>query len=205
MRSIAQRPNANLIVWLDSPRGATYGPHLFERAGRVQLVERLRSNTHRVIAIGLGQKGLGNTWWALNAPITPEQEKALLLWLNSSLSLLLFFGHRVTTQGAWMQMKQPAWQSMPVLDVRSLSGSQLSKLAATYDKVSGQELAPIAQLDADMVRGTVDSSLSEVLGLPDLAPIRALLAREPGLNAAEINPRRESESSGEEDEAEMSI
>jgi hypothetical protein len=43
-----------------------------------------------VIAIGLGTKGLGNTWWALNAPITPAQEKALLLWLNSTLSLLLF-------------------------------------------------------------------------------------------------------------------
>ncbi len=203
VRMIAQQPNAKLIVWHDSPRGPNYGPHLFERAGRIQLVERLRSNTHRVIAIGLGTKGLGNTWWALNAPITPAQEKALLLWLNSTLSLLLFFGRRVTTQGAWMQMKQPAWLSMPVLDVRSLTDKQLARLVTVYDEVSAQELAPVAQLDADPIRQKIDASLSEVLGHPDLSPIRALLAREPGLNAAEINPRPEgakADSDDEEDE-----
>jgi hypothetical protein len=85
VRTIAQVPNSHLIVWHESPRGPDYGPHLFERAGRILLVERLRSNTHRVIAIGLGTKTLGNTWWALNASITPAQEKALLLWLNSTL------------------------------------------------------------------------------------------------------------------------
>jgi hypothetical protein len=163
-----------------------------------------------VIAIGLGTKGLGNTWWALNAPITPAQEKALLLWLNSTLSLLLFFGSRVTTQGAWMQMKQPAWQSMPVLDVRSLTDEQLSRLVATYDEVSGLELSPVAQLDADLVRTKIDANLSKVLVLPDLSPIRALLAREPGLNAAEINPRAESatvasDDEEDEDQADMTI
>ena len=39
-----------------------------------------------------------------------------------------------------MQMKQPAWLSMPVLDVRALSKSQLKALAAAYDKLSIQPL-----------------------------------------------------------------
>jgi hypothetical protein len=160
VKTIAQQPNSKLIVWHDSPRGPDYGPHLFERAGRIQLVERLRSNTHRVLAIGLGTNGLGNTWWALNAPITAAQEKALLLWLNGSLSLLLFFGSRVTTQGAWMQMKQPGWQSMPVLDIRSLTDKQLSDLGEIYDEVCIQELAPVAQLDVDLVRQKIDASFT---------------------------------------------
>jgi hypothetical protein len=107
-------------------------------------------------------------------------------------------------------MKQPGWQSMPVLDVRSLTDKQLSRLVATYDEVSGLELSPIAQLDVDLVRRKIDASLSEVLALPDLAPIRALLAREPGLNASEINPRAEgapvaSDDGVDEDQADMAI
>jgi hypothetical protein len=201
VRTITQQPNSRLIVWHDSPRGPNYGPHLFERAGRIQLVERLRSNTHRVIAIGLGTKALGNTWWALDAPIEPAQEKALLLWLNSTLSLLLFFGSRVTTQGAWMQMKQPAWLSMPVLDVRALSKTQLKALAAAYDKLSTQPLDALAQLHNDLGRQSIDKALSDALGLPDLAPIRELLSREPGLNAMDINPRAEPVDDEDDDEA----
>lgn len=92
---------------------------------------RLRTNTHRVIAVGLDTKVLGNVWWAMNTDaLSQQQEEALLLWLNSSLSMLQFFGRRVTTEGAWMQMKQPAWESMPVLDVKSLPEEQLKLLSA---------------------------------------------------------------------------
>jgi hypothetical protein len=136
VRTLRQKPNAKLLVWLESPRGPTYGPHLWERAGQILLVERLRSNTHKVIAIGFDTDVLGNTWWALKTKdLSKEQISALLLWLNSSLSMLLFFGRRVTTQGAWMQMKQPAWEAMPILDVRNLNDEQARMLANTYEAV----------------------------------------------------------------------
>lgn len=186
--TIAQKSNAQLTVWLESPRGPNYGPHLWERAGRILLVERLRSNTHRLLAVGFSKKVLGNTWWALNLnkKITVNREKALLLWFNGSLSLLLFFGRRVITQGAWMQMKQPAWASMPVLDVHALSRQQLDMLAKGYDRLSTQALKPLAQLESDPVRCEIDRVLSQVLGLPPLDFVRELLDREPGLNAMDI-------------------
>jgi hypothetical protein len=60
---------------------------------------------------------LGSTWWAPTTPtLSPQQRKALLVWLNSSPALLLYFGRRVATRSAWMQMKKPAWAAMPVLD-----------------------------------------------------------------------------------------
>jgi hypothetical protein len=190
VRTVRQKPNSKLLVWLESPRGSTYGPHLWERAGQILLVERLRSNTHKVIAIGFDTEVLGNTWWALKTKdLTKEQISALLLWLNSSLSMLLFFGRRVTTQGAWMQMKQPAWEAMPTLDVRNLSDEQAKMLARTYDAVCDLELLPLAQLDKDPVRIQIDDAISKLLGLPSFAPVRELLAREPGLSALEINPR----------------
>jgi hypothetical protein len=125
---------------------------------------------------------LGGTWWALNTEgLNEGQQKSLLLWLNSSLSLLLYFGRRVVTRSAWMQMKKPAWESMPVLDIRDVKPEHIKMLESTYDAISGMELMPLAQLDKDPVRQRIDESLAKVLGLPSLAPIRELLAREPGL------------------------
>jgi hypothetical protein len=190
--TIHQKPNARLAAWLESPRGPNYGAHLWERAGNILLVERLRSNTHRVLAIGFEKEVLGNTWWALKPhDLKSEQRKALLLWLNSSLSILLFFGRRVITQGAWMQMKQPAWETMPVLDVRSLSSKQLKKLSGSYDALSIQHIDSISSLNSDIVRGQIDKAISSVLEIPDPAFVRELLDREPGLSASEISPRAE--------------
>jgi hypothetical protein len=199
--TISQQPNARLAAWLESPRGPDYGAHLWERAGRILLVERLRSNTHRVLAVGFDREVLGNTWWALKLKgLSRQREKSLLLWLNSSLALLLFFGRRVITQGAWMQMKQPAWESMPVLDVRALSSKQVKVLASAYDSLSNQNLQPLANLNSDPVREEIDQVLAKVLAVPDVLFIRELLDREPGLNAKDIAPRTDAGSENLEDE-----
>ena len=190
VRTIAQKPNARLSAWAESPRGPNYGAHLWERAGRILLVERLWPITHRVLAVGFDTQILGNTWWSLQSTtLSKDQEKALLLWLNSSLSLLLYFGRRVVTRSAWMQMKQPAWQSMPVLDVRALSSQQLGKLAEEYDRLSVCGLEPLAKLKSDLIRRDIDSSVGQVLNTPDLSFIRDLLDREPGLTAVGISSR----------------
>ena len=112
---------------------------------------------------------LGNTWWAFNdSQLEEPQRKTLLLWLNSTLSLLFYFGRRAVTRSAWMQMKKPAWESMPVLDVRSLTQEHLTRLANAYDEIASKSLAPLAQLDADPVRISIDDALCTVLGLPSL-------------------------------------
>lgn len=86
-------------------------------------------------------------------------------------------------------MKQPAWASMPVLDVRSLKSGELSKLAKVYSQIKNESLSPIAQLNADDVRIQIDNALANTLGFGDLSSIRELLAREPGLTGKEIAPR----------------
>jgi len=132
---------------------------------------------------------LGNTWWALKSgSLTPEQEKGLVLWLNSSLSLLLYFGRRVVTRSAWMQMKQPAWESMPVVDVRTLTQRQLHTLETAYDFLCNHDLQAIANLADDPIRKEIDAAVSSALYLPDLSPIRELLSREPGLTAMAVSP-----------------
>ena len=145
-------------------------------------MSRLGPVTHKVLATSFDQKVLGNTWWAFDDDaLSDTQRKALLLWLNSTLGLLMYFGRRVVTNGTWMQMKKPAWQAMPVLDVRNLDQEQTAALSATYDLVSKKTLLPLAQLDSDPTRMHIDEALCETLSLPSLSPIRELLVREPGL------------------------
>jgi hypothetical protein len=141
---------------------------------------RLRFNTHRLTAIRVSTPVLSNTWYPVKFSEPNEaHEKALLLWLNSTLGILLLAGHRVPTQGAWVQFKKPTWNPMPVLDVKNLGSSELRGLAGAFDRLKTEELAPIRQMDEDPVRDQIDGAISAVLGLPSTASLRLLLANEP--------------------------
>lgn len=188
---IAQHPNATLLARTEPLPGRKLkdAAVVWSKAGTLLLVSRLRTNTHRLIAAGFETRVLGNTWWGFDdSELDIKQRKALLLWLNSTLSVLLYFGRRAITEGAWMQMKKPAWASMPVLDVTALEEETLSFLATTYNGLADTELSAIAQLDCDPVRRQIDDAICSVLGLPNLDPLRELLAREPGLTARNIEP-----------------
>lgn len=199
VQAIGQKPNAKLAAWEESPRGPDYGAHLWERSGPILLAEGIRFNTHRLVAIGVGEDALSNVWWSLKPfDLSVERQKALLLWLNSSLSLLLFFGRRVITQGAWIHMKQPAWKAMPVIDVRKLTKPHLKAMVAAYDKLSADSLLPISQLSADPVREKIDDTVAKALGVEGMGKIRELFAREPGLSSAEINPAMPDDGDGKQ-------
>ena len=188
---VGQQPNS----WL-APRSVAADGRKLKSAevvaassGRILLAERLWPITHRVLAVGFNEAVLGNTWWAFKSDLSPEQQKALLLWLNSTPSLLIFLSHRVATRSAWMQVKKPQWAAMPVLDVSSLSPETISHLAADYDAWCGKELMALAKLDEDPIRGEIDAALSAALCLPDMAPLRQLIAREPGLTGISLSPK----------------
>ena len=181
---IAQKPNAFLLPRTSPIEGRKLksASDVWDKAGTTLLVSRLRTNTQKVLATGFDEPVIGNTWWAFDGNgLSDAQRKALILWLNSCLGLLLYFGRRAITQGAWMQMKKPAWQAMPVLDVRDLKPTRLNHLARAYETLATEPLQPLAQLDRDPTRLQIDDLLCEVLDLPALDPVRELMVREPGL------------------------
>jgi hypothetical protein len=189
VRTIAQSPTATLLARSKPMDGRKLksAEAVWQKAGRILLAERLWPVTHRLLAVGFDRQVLGNTWWALQSnTLAPNQEKALLLWLNSSLALLLYFGHRVVTRSAWMQMKKPGWASMPVLNVGALDSTTLDALTTAYERLAHKDLSAIAHLDKDAVRSEIDDSICQALGLPGLNFLRQLFAREPGLTAHDI-------------------
>ena len=182
MRNMASRPNSWLSPRSERAPGRPYRDPavLWGRAGALMIAERMRLNTQRVFAVRLAAPSLSNVWWPVALKDGDERaEKTLALWLNSTLGILLAAGHRVPTEGPWVQFKKPVLQALPVLDVRALLPAQLSQLASLYDQVADQNLDPLWNMESDAVRSTVDAGITQVLGIPDLGALRALLGQEP--------------------------
>ena len=160
---------------------------LWPKAARTMLAVRLRFNTHRLVAARVSEAALSNVWYPFSLrSVNEDAEKALTLWLNSTLGLLVLAGHRVPTQGAWVQFKKPTWGPLPVLNVAALSDQQLRQLASAYDQVSHAEVLPIRMMDVDPVRQEIDHVFGTVLGLPPISAVRNLLVQEPIIQNASI-------------------
>lgn len=153
---------------------------LWPRSGRLLIAERLRLNTQRLAAVCLDTRVLSNVWKSVVLrEENDELEKALTLWLNSTLGLMLFWARRQETQGAWVEFKQKALNGMVVLDIRSLNASQKKIIISAYDNLSTKPLLPFPQMANDPVRQEIDATFSAALGLPDLSVVRKLLGQEP--------------------------
>jgi len=180
--TLVQNPNQFLQPRTHAKKGRPLrkAPDLWAKAGHVLIAERLRLNTMRLTSIFVRQKVLAVQWWSFVPNVENEDyEKALLMWLNSTLGLLLFLGHRQETSGAWVKFKKPILKQLPVLDVRNISEQALKKLAGVFDQIIGNILLPFPAMERDHTRAIIDQAIANALGLPDFGILRRLLAREP--------------------------
>jgi hypothetical protein len=155
------------------------------------LAGRMWFNTQRLLAVRLPETALSNVWWPFRLREDDEYfEKALVLWLNSTLGIIMVMSHRVPTRGAWVEFKKPVYEMMPVLDLWSLSQDQIMRLADTFDAVADEGLLPLPQMAHDPVRVAIDRSISEILELPSLDRLRQALAREPVISLQSLSRSR---------------
>jgi len=136
------------------------------------------------------KKAIGGRAWPSISLSSPKQEKALVLWANSSLGLLLHWWHANKQQAGRGSIGVSALESLPVLDVTKLSPKALAKAVAIFDEIKCRELRPINEISHDAVRAEIDTRIAtEVLGFPKelvkpdgpLALLRQKLALEPSI------------------------
>ena len=178
-KSLMCSPDAYLSP-LTKPRGGRpgYGDHLWQQSSRLLVAERLWLETTRVVAMWSEAKVLSNVWWPVRVEDTPT-EKALAVWLNSSLGLLTILTQRTSTRGGWVATKKADLEELPVLDVRRLSPSQLQDLSNLFDKIAEGEFERLPGMAHCPARRSLDDGMSAILGLPNLSKLRDLLASEP--------------------------
>ena len=136
------------------------------------------------------KKTIGGMAWPSIILSNTEREKALTLWGNSTLGLLLHWWYVNKQQAGRGRSGVASLTSIPILDVTKLSKDALAKAVAIFDNMKHKELRPVNEIAQDAVRAEIDTQLAtEVLGCPlelaapdgPLALLRQKLALEPSI------------------------
>ncbi|MYD74098.1 MAG: hypothetical protein F4Y11_07675 [Chloroflexi bacterium] len=151
---------------------------LWPKAGRLLIAERLRLNTSRVAALCADREVLSNVFWPVKTD-TQQHDKALAVWLNSSTGILTLLARRTTTEGGWVSLKKADLKRLPVLDVRQLTDDHLAALSDLFDELADASFERLPAMVDCPTRVRLDDGLAEILDVPDLLPLRRLLASEP--------------------------
>lgn len=136
------------------------------------------------------RKTLGGRAWISIGMANVKLEKAAVAWSNTSLGILLHWQHANKQQAGRGNVVPTALESLPTLDLRTLSTECLDKAAEVFDDLCSKELLTVDQIDIDPIRRQLDSQfLVGVLGFPSnllledgpLDLLRKKLAQEPSI------------------------
>ena len=181
-QTIAQEPNAYL-----EPTNAKQARDLWDKSGKLLIVERARLNTYTVLTTYLNEKVLSNVWWPVK--VDDDTAKILALWMNSTFGLLLLLSTAEVTEGPWVDFKKEQLWEMPILAISKLSRKAKTALLELYDKnLDGKKLSE-SRLKAlpeeftnPIARKIIDDNISQILNLElNLGTLYKLLSKEPML------------------------
>ena len=192
---IGLRPNATLFP---KPGRGGEADELWERSSRLTIATELWFPTQAVAAGWTSRPILGvRSWNSLRLRDADEharlREKALTLWLNCTLGILLYVTRANRPYPGRVSAPLEVLRKIPALDVSALTAGQLKAAGEAWDSLAGRDLLPLSRLADDPARAALDETLlSRVLGLPDAtvercADIRAKLGAEPMMLLPEMD------------------
>ena len=115
------------------------------------------------------RKTIGGRAWLSIRLSSVDREKALVLWANTSLGLLLHWWHANKQQPGRGIIGKKMLHTLPVLDVTGLDSKALAEAVKLFDAMSKQPLSPLHKIDKDPVRKKLDEGFARnVLRLPEL-------------------------------------
>src|SRR5260370_18163029 len=101
------------------------------------------------------RKAIGGRAWLSIKMSSLALEKALVLWANTSLGMLLRWWHSNKQQSGRGNIGKIALQSRPTIDVSALKPAQLEKAVKLFYDLNGKPMLPMHQIDINILRKTV--------------------------------------------------
>lgn len=112
------------------------------------------------------KKTIGGRAWISIKLATVQQEKALVLWANTSFGFLLHWHHANRQQSGRGSVGVLPLQTLPVLDVTALAPTRLDAAEKIFASLAKKDLLSAHKLHEDGVRRELDERFGkEVLGL----------------------------------------
>lgn len=139
------------------------------------------------------RKTIGGRAWLSISLSSVDQEKALVLWANTSLGLLLHWYHANKQQPGRGIIGKTMLKTLPTLDVTALEPKLLAEAVKLFDAMSEQPLLPLHEIDSDPIRKELDEAFARnVLRLSEpilisggpLELLRRKLSREPSIRGS---------------------
>ncbi len=141
------------------------------------------------------QESIGGRVWPNVSFDDKRFDYAFAIWGNSTLGLLSYWWHASRQQSSKAGMTVSAAESLPVLDLRTLTDAQLAIAATIFNDFRAQDLQPAYLADADPNRALLDRRVvCDLLGFDDTIyqAVRRLSAKwtaEPSVHGGKRRPR----------------
>ena len=163
------------------------GDSYWEKRSRVLLPNRIRLNTVRALCVRLPNPALGSAWSPCRIKPTGRDtesiEKALVVYLNSSLGVLAMAGNRTSKDISYPRFSLSDLRGLIVPDFRVLDEEVVNMLAREYDTQATADLKHLSEMNECDTRIALDQAVSDALGInrEEIEAIRRNLVAEPAV------------------------
>lgn len=171
--------------WLEVKQGkAGLADTYWSQRSRLLIANRVRWNTMQLVAVRVDTPVLGSAWIPVAAR-DEDHEKALCVWLNSTLGVLGLYGNQSLKAADYPRFSLDDLRAVPV---PQLSAEQSAALAVAFDDHSDSPLRCFTEMRHCEVRRSLDAVVAEVVGddigftSNDIHAVREGLAREPAIS-----------------------
>ena len=176
------------------PRRKANDEHIsqvWETASRVHFNLDFQFNSQALGACLTERRTLGGRAWPNLSFHNPLHEIAFVLWANTTLGLLLRWGHATRQQAGRGSVSVIRIPELPTLDLRKLRKPALRRCEKIFDDLRQHDFMPMHMADRDAAREELDQRfLGEVLKLPPgilepLGVLRGKLCGEPSVHGGQ--------------------
>ena len=164
-------------------------------ASRVHLSRGFRFNSQPLAVAFTEQKSIGGRAWP-NVDFDPQRfDIACAVWSNSTLGLLLYWWHSNVQVAGRGDMTIRMAESLPVLDLHTLTDAQLIVAENIFNEFRDLELQPAYLADADPNRALLDRRvICDLLGFdeeiyPAVRRLSAKWCAEPSVHGGKARPK----------------
>ena len=192
---VTQSMSASTDTYIDpKPGKERQAKSLWERRGTLMLPMRLFLKTTRALSVRLDTPALGSLW----TPCKPADmgqpadavEKALCVYVNSSIGVLALLGDRTNMKPTYPRFSMNDLKKIPVPDFAAIDGAA-ARLAKAYDAHAKDAMLPLPSMDDCPTRRALDDAVVEALDLDaeTVSAVRRSLAAEPSITGKRYTGR----------------
>ena len=168
---------------------------VWSTASRTHLNLEFRFNAQPLTVAITALNSIGGRAWPNVLFEQPSFDYVYALWGNSTLGMLMHWWHSSLQDSGRGSTTIRAAESLPVLDLRTLTDAQLSTAETIFNDFRSVELQPAYLADADANRALLDRRVvCDLLGFDDsiYQAVRRLAAKwcyEPSVHGGKRRPR----------------